>query len=99
MKEPAVIDSTCLIAFEQTGLLHILPAFLKGPSLVHGRPTARTLPRDRPQTCARSWRAEAIALACELQHRIVVDDLQAREVAQQMGLKIKGPSDAPISAK
>jgi len=43
--------------------------------------------------------AEAIALATERQHRIVLDDRRARDLARRMGLKIIGTVGILIRAK
>ncbi|NJK35769.1 MAG: DUF3368 domain-containing protein [Oscillatoriales cyanobacterium SM2_2_1] len=43
--------------------------------------------------------AEAIALAYEYQCRLIVDDLQARKVAQRLGLQITGTVGVLITAK
>ena len=113
MKEPVVCDSTCLIALERIALLDLLPALLEpiwAPPAVAQEfgsmpPWLRLLaPKDRDLVAALSMivddgEAEAIALACETHHRIVLDDLQARQLAKRMGLKVIGTVGLLLKAK
>ncbi len=104
MNEPAVTDSTCLIALEQTGHLDLLPALfdpIQAPPAVErecgGVPQwiRVAAPADSALVAALKMtiddgEAETIALAIEYKWRAILDDLQARAVAQQMGLKLLG---------
>jgi predicted nucleic acid-binding protein len=113
VKETAVCDSTCLIALERIALLDLLPALLEpiwappavaqefGPVPAWLRLMA---PTDRNLVSALSMtvddgEAEAIALACETGHKIVLDDLQARHIAKRMGLNVIGTVGLLIKAK
>jgi len=113
MTAPAVADSTCLIALEQIGYLDLLPALLKPlqipPAVAHEFGSAPpwatvTPPTDTALVKALKMmiddgEAEAIALACDRQWRVILDDLQAREVAQQMGLSLIGTVGILVRAK
>lgn len=113
MKEPAVVDSTCLIGLDQIGRLDLLPKLFEP---VHAPPEV-----ERESGLAPEWlkienpsnpdlvsalkvmvddgEAEAIALAAERKWRIVLDDRQARDLAQRMGLKVIGTVGILIRAK
>ncbi len=113
MSEPAVADSTCLIALEQIGRLDLLPALfdpILAPPAVErecgGVPQWLTVaaPADSALVAALKMtiddgEAETIALALEHECRAVLDDLQARAVAQQMGLKLIGTVGILVRAK
>ncbi len=113
MNEPAVTDSTCLIALEQIGQLDLLPALfdpIHAPPAVErecgGVPQWLTVaaPADAALVMALKMtiddgEAETIALAIEYKWRAILDDLQARAVAQQMGLKLIGTVGILIRAK
>lgn len=113
MREPAVVDSTCLIGLENIGHLDLLPRLFEP---VHAPPEVERefgsspewLRIERPsnlalvralKVTADDGEAEAIALAVERQWRIVLDDLKARDLAQRMGLRIIGTVGLLVRAK
>lgn len=113
MREPAVVDSTCLIGLDQINRLDLLPKLFEP---VHAPPeveresgfTPEWLTIEKPSNpdlisvlklMVDDGEAEAIALALERKWRIVLDDLRARALAQQMGLKIIGTVGILIRAK
>lgn len=113
MKSPIVVDSTCLIGLERISGLDLLPA-LFDPVYVPpevAREFGSVLPwfsvvapQDRALVDALnmlvdSGEAEAIALARELGHRVVLDDRRARSVGLKMGLAILGTLGLLIQAK
>ncbi len=113
MSEPAVADSTCLIALEQIGHLDLLPA-LFDPILVPpaverecgGVPQWLRVaaPADSALVAALKMtiddgEAETIALALEHKCRVILDDLQARGVAEQMGMRLIGTVGILVRAK
>lgn len=104
MKEPIVVDTTCLIGLERIGKLDLLPLLFDpviAPPAV-AREFGVSLPwlRIEPphnQSLVTSLKiivdageAEAIALAQERGFLIVLDDLKAREVARNHGLNFIG---------
>lgn len=113
MKEPVVCDSSCLIALERIGYLHLLPALfdpVQAPPAVHQELGASPewlrvdVPSDRNLVRALEimvdfGEAEAIALACERGWPIILDDRQARAVGQRLGLKILGTVALLVRAK
>jgi predicted nucleic acid-binding protein len=113
MREPAVADSTCLIAFEQVGYLDLVPALfepIRIPPAVAQEfgsvPKWATVvkPNDTALVTALKMmvddgEAEAIALASELGSRAILDDLQAREVARRMEIRIIGTVGILVRAK
>ena len=113
MKEIVVADSTCLIGLERINQLELLPAlyssivippavqqefggifpWLQVESPVNeGLVTSLKLLVDRGES-------EAIALAYERHYRLIVDDRQARRLAQEMGIKIIGTIGILVKAK
>lgn len=113
MKEPVVVDSTCLIGLDQINRLDLLPKLFE---LVHAPPeveresgfTPEWLRVEHPsnsdlvsalKAMVDDGEAEAIALAMERRWRIVLDDLRARDLAQKMGLKVIGTVGLLIRAK
>ncbi len=113
MSESAIVDSTCLIAYEKVGCLELLPA-LFGP--IHAPPAVEhevggspswliiEAPTDVALVTALRMNiddgeAEAIALAVERGWKIILDDLQARTVARRMGLKLIGAVGILVKAK
>lgn len=113
MREPAVADSTCLIALEQIGYLNLLPALFEPiqlpPAVAYefgSVPTWATVatPNDTALVMALKMmvddgEAEAIALASELGWKAILDDLQAREVARRMEIRFIGTVGILIRAK
>ena len=113
MKESVVTDSTCLIALEQIGLLDLLPSLfdpIQAPPEVHrecgNTPNWLTVAAPTDAALVRALKmaiddgeAETIALACERNWRVILDDLQAREVAHRMGLEIIGTVGILVRAK
>jgi predicted nucleic acid-binding protein len=113
VKEPVVVDSTCLIGLERIGRLDILQA-LFDPAIVPpevAREFGASLswlkvvaPTNRALVSALKMmlddgEAEAIALASELGHRIVLDDLQARAAGKNLGLRVIGTIGILLKAK
>ncbi len=113
MKEPVVLDSTCLIGLEQIGRLELLPAIfdpILAPPEVEQEfgsspdwlrieaPKQRELVRALSVTID-SGEAAAIALATEKQMRVVLDDRKARDVAFRMNLKVIGTVGILVRAK
>jgi predicted nucleic acid-binding protein len=113
LREPAVVDSTCLIGLENIGHLDLLPHLFEP---VHAPPEVERefgsspewLKIEIPSNTALvqalkvtvdDGEAEAIALAVEHQWRIVIDDLKARDLAQRMGLRIIGTVGLLVRAK
>ena len=113
MKEPVVVDSTCLIALERIRLLEILSALfdpvlvppeverefgLLEPWLKVEIPSDRSLVRAL-KILVDDGEAEVIALASERGYRAILDDRQARWVARNMGLPIIGTVGIFVKAK
>lgn len=113
MKEPIVVDSTCLIGLERIGRLELLPAVYEP---VIAPPAVREeFGRDLPwlrveapageglvkalQLLVDDGESEAIALARERKWRLLVDDRQARLVAKRMGVRIIGTVGILVRAK
>ncbi len=113
MKEPIVIDSTCLIGLERIGKLDILPELFE-PILIpdevfneFGR-SFSWLNVETPTNLALinalklsvdDGEAEAIVLALEKNCKILSDDKQARLVAKKLGLQVIGTIGMLIQAK
>jgi predicted nucleic acid-binding protein len=113
LKEPVVLDSTCLIGLDQIGHLELLPALFEpilAPPEVEREfgsspdwlrieaPAQRDLVRALSLTID-DGEAEAIALAAEQQMRVVLDDRKARDVAFRMNLKVIGTVGVLVRAK
>ncbi len=113
MKEPIVLDSTCLIGLERIGKLEILPELFE-PILIPDEVfnefgTAFSwLNVEAPANLALvsalkllvdDGEAEAIALALEKNCKILSDDRQARSVAKKLGLEVIGTIGMFIQAK
>ncbi len=113
MKEPAIVDSACLISLERINFLDLLPALFDpiiAPPEVQ-REFGKTLSWLRIETPANQTfvavlktivdfgEAEAIALAQELGHLIILDDHQARAVAKNLGLRVSGTVGCLVKAK
>ncbi len=113
MSEPAVVDSTCLIALEQVGCLDLIPGLFDP---IHAPPAVErevggvphwltvSVPSNTALVTALKMtiddgEAETIALALERGWRAILDDLRAREVAQRMGLEIVGTVGLLVRAK
>lgn len=113
MKEPVVVDSTCLIGLEGIDHLHLLSALFEPiiipPEVEHefGRPLPwlkLEAPVDHAliatlKILVDDGEAEAIALASEKSCRIILDDRQARVVARRLGLAITGTVGLLLRAK
>lgn len=112
MKEPVVVDSTCLIGLEAIGRLDLLPSLFDPviPPEVRiefgsSHPWLRIeAPQDSSliktlDILLDAGEAEAIALAYEKQWRVVLDDLRARGVARRLDLKVIGTLGLLIRAK
>jgi len=113
VKEPIVVDSTCLIGLERIGKLEVLPelfepiyipdevAFEFGVSLAWLKietPSNRVIVNALKLTLD-DGEAEAIALALEKNYVIITDDKQARSVAKKLGLQVVGTIGMFIRAK
>ena len=113
MKEAIVVDSACLIGLERIGQLALLPA-LYGPLLIPpevAREIGFAFPWLNVETPVNTafvttlkllvddGEAEAIALASERASRIILDDKQARALAQKLGLNIIGTVGVLVRAK
>lgn len=108
-----ITDSGCLIALERIDRLDILPSLFGEvwlpPAVSQEFDRALSwlqvvVPKDQGMVAALKLsiddgEAEAIALAYEYQCRLIVDDLQARKVAQRLGLQITGTVGILITAK
>ena len=108
-----ITDSGCLIALERIDRLDILSSLFgevwipPAVSQEFGRSLSWlkvVVPKDQGMVTALrlsvdDGEAEAIALAYEYQCRLIVDDLQARKVAQRLGLQITGTVGILITAK
>ncbi len=113
MKEPVITDSTCLIGLERIEHLDLLSELFEpvtippevakefGISLPWLRVQAPTdiALIDTLKILVDDGEAEAIALASELQQRIIVDDRQARAVARNIDLKIIGTIGVLVKAR
>ncbi|MDT5121309.1 MAG: hypothetical protein QOC96_791 [Acidobacteriota bacterium] len=113
MKEAAVVDTTCLIGLERIGLLDVLPT-LFDPVVISpevAREFGSLLPWLKIETPANDallsalkmlvddGEAETIALASERGHKVVLDDRQARGVADNLGLTVIGTVGILVKAK
>lgn len=113
MKEPCVIDSTCLIGLERIGKLDVLPELFE-PILIPDEvfnefgSSFSWLNIETPTNLALinalklsvdDGEAEAIALALEKNCKILSDDKQARSVAKKLGLQVIGTIGMLIQAK
>lgn len=113
MKEPVVLDSTCLIGLDRIGHLDLLPALfepiLAPPEVVREfgsapdwlrieAPAQLELVRALSLTVD-GGEAAAIALATEQQMRVVLDDRRARDVAFRMNLTVIGTVGILVRAK
>jgi len=110
---PAILDCSCLIGLERVGLLDMLPRLLDpifAPPAVVGEfgslPGWLTeqAPLDLGMVAALNLmvdpgEAEAIALAYEMKHRLILDDLKAREAAQRLGIAMTGTVGLLLKAK
>lgn len=113
MKEPVVVDSTCLIGLEQIGRLDLLPNLFEPicapPEVQHESGFSYEWLRiETPvnldlisalKVMVDDGEAEAIALAVERNWKIVLDDRRARDLAQRLGLKIIGTVGILVRAK
>lgn len=113
MKEPVVVDSTCLIGLERIGRLDILPA-LFDPVVIppevareFGVPISWltiATPVNHALVSALKilldeGEAEAISLASERGYKIVLDDKQARSVGKSLALPVIGTVGILLLAK
>jgi len=113
LKEPVVVDSTCLIGLEQIGRLDLLPNLFEpicAPPEVQRESgfSSEWLRIETPanpdfisalKVMVDDGEAEAIALAVERNWKIVLDDRRARDLAQRLGLKIIGTVGILVRAK
>lgn len=113
MKEPIVLDSTCLIGLERIGQLDILSRLFEpivipnevlnefgtGFSWLKVETPSNTPLISSLKILVDDGETEAIALALEKNYRIVLDDRQARSTARRMGLSVIGTIGVFIYAK
>lgn len=113
MKEPIVVDSTCLIGLERIGKLDVLPELFEPISIPDEvfNEFGTSFPWLNVETPANftlvnalklvvdDGEAEAIALALEKDCKILSDDRQARSAAKKLGLKVVGTIGVLIQAK
>ncbi|MFL6194331.1 MAG: DUF3368 domain-containing protein [Thermoanaerobaculia bacterium] len=113
MREPVVVDSTCLIGLDQIGRLDLLPKlfepvlappevgreFGSTPDWLRIEPPSSDALVAALKATVDDGEAEAIALATEKGLQIVLDDRRARDLAKRMGLKILGTVAVLIRAK
>jgi uncharacterized protein len=113
VKDPAVADSTCLIALERIDSLEILPA-LFDPVLIPPE-VQREFGAVRPwlkvetpgnvalvnslKLLVDGGEAEAIALASQREVQVILDDRQARSVARGLSLRVVGTLGCALKAK
>lgn len=112
-QEVIITDSGCLIGLERIERLGILPALFSEiilPPAVQVEfgsvlPWLNVVPpKDQGMVSTLKMliddgEAEAIALAYELQYRLIIDDLKGRTVARNLGLQITGTIGVLIMAK
>lgn len=113
MKEPVIVDSTCLIGLERIGRLDILPALFDpvvvppevarefGASINWVKieaPTKHELV-SALKILLDAGEAEAIALASEHEYKIILDDKQARSVGKSLSLPVVGTVGILLLAK
>ena len=113
MKEPVVLDSTCLIGLERIGELNILPA-LFDPIMIppeverefggkfswlQTENLANSLLVAALQLVVDVGEAEAIALASEKSCLLISDDKQARSAAKRLGVPVIGTVGVLVRAK
>jgi predicted nucleic acid-binding protein len=113
MKEIIVSDSTCLIGLERINQLELLPSLYypivippavqeefgrSFPWLVLDKPTNKGLVTSL-KLLVDKGESEAIALAYERRYLLIVDDRQARKLAQQMGIQMIGTVGILVKAK
>lgn len=112
-QDVVITDSGCLISLERIDRLDILPALFSQvllPPAVHAEfgvvlPWLKVVPpKDQGMIAALKMlvdagEAEAIALAYELQYRLIIDDLQGRKVARDLGLRLTGTIGVLVMAK
>lgn len=112
-QEVVITDSGCLISLERIDRLDILPALFSQvllPPAVQAEfgvvlPWLNVVPtKDQGMVAALKMlvdegEAEAIALAYELQYRLIIDDLQGRKVARDLGLQLTGTIGVLVMAK
>lgn len=111
--EPVVSDSTCLIGFERIRKLEILPKLfgcvLVPPAVLSEfgsqfdwiavEQLADSTLSNLLRMTVGSGEAEAIALAIQMKHQLITDDKQARSIAEQLGVKVKGTLGVLLLAK
>lgn len=113
MKEPVIVDSACLIGLERVTRLDLLPTLFDsiiappeverefGSSLTWLQSIAPTNQAliAKLRTLVDAGEAEAIVLAHELGHLVVLDDQQARNVGTSLGLRVSGTLGLLVKAK
>ncbi|MBW4674606.1 MAG: DUF3368 domain-containing protein [Desmonostoc geniculatum HA4340-LM1] len=114
MSVPTVTNSTCLIGLERIGRLDILPQVFLPVTIPLAVQTEVGLSAEwltvqavknlavvaTLKTQIDAGEAEAIALAMELEDVfIILDDRNARRIAQQLGLKVIGTVGMLLRAK
>lgn len=113
MKEPAVVDSTCLIALERIGQLDLLPALFEpvfispkvqeefGVSLswLNIQAPTNTALVAVLSALVDEGEAEAISLAKERGCLLILDDRKARRWARYLGVRLIGTVGIFVRAK
>lgn len=108
-----VPDNTCLIALERIGKLNILSSLFDSvliPPAVDSEfgqvldwlkvePLITFTISDLLKMTVGKGEAEAIALAIQLNCLLITDDKQARSIAEQLGLSVKGTLGTLIDAR
>lgn len=113
MKEPAVLNSVCLISLSRIGQLRLLPELFEPclipPAVAEEVSLSREWlrvqsPADSPlRTLLRSvvdlGEAEAITLAAQPGYLLIIDDRKGRQWAQRLQIPISGTIGVLLRAK
>jgi predicted nucleic acid-binding protein len=108
-----ISDSTCLIAFERIERLDILPRLFTTvfipPAVdsefgqqfdwLHVAQLDSSTLSDLLKMTLGKGEAEAIALSIQLGAQLITDDKQARSIAEQLGIEVKGALGTLVEAK
>ena len=113
MKEPVVVDSTCLISLHRIDQIRLIPElfepilappavcreFGETPDWLHVSEPSEPSAVSALKLVLDEGEAEAIALAQKARHRVVLDDRKARSVASDLGLRLTGTVGILLRAK
>jgi predicted nucleic acid-binding protein len=108
-----VCDSTCLIAFERIGTLDVLPKLFGSISIppavdsefdrkfdwLNVEILTSAALSDVLKLTLGSGESEAIALAIQMNCQLITDDKQARSIARELSVEVKGTIGLLIRAK